>query len=152
MTPTESLIQNPASALAPDAAALLERHRARLRTALRVLRRARPGTTVRVDSGGLPSYAAFIAALLDTKARRMLVECVKRQPAATLTTRLLHVVKNADQFDDIEKLCNYCLSITGCIRPCCELECQAKGAAGCFKALLEAWMSGRRDCWRFQCR
>ena len=66
--PPGTLGRNPA-ALAPDAAALLERQRARLRTALRALRRARPGTTVRADSGGLPSYAALIATLLDTKAR-----------------------------------------------------------------------------------
>ena len=67
--PDGTLFLNPKAALAPDAAALLERQRARLRTALRALRRARPGTAVRADSGGLPSYAALIAVLLDTKAR-----------------------------------------------------------------------------------
>jgi len=46
--------------LAADTAALLERHRQRLRKALKALR---------ADSGRLPSYAALIAALLDTKAR-----------------------------------------------------------------------------------
>lgn len=54
--------------LPEGAAALLERHRARLLSALRALRRARQGTVVRADGGHLPSYAAFIAALLDTKA------------------------------------------------------------------------------------
>lgn len=67
--PGGTLGRNPTAALAPDAAALLERQRERLRAALRALRRARPGTTVRADSGGLPSYAALIATLLDTKAR-----------------------------------------------------------------------------------
>ncbi len=55
--------------LAADTAALLERHRQRLRKSLKALRAARPGTVVRADSGRLPSYAALIAALLDTKAR-----------------------------------------------------------------------------------
>ena len=49
-------------------AALLEHHRQQLLKALRALRRARPGTAVRADSGRLPSYAAYISVLLDTKA------------------------------------------------------------------------------------
>ncbi len=55
--------------LAAETTALLERHRQRLRKALKALRAARPGTVVRADSGRLPSYAALVAALLDTKAR-----------------------------------------------------------------------------------
>ena len=50
-------------------AALLDHHRQQLLKALRALRRARPGTAVRADSGRLPSYAAYISVLLATKAR-----------------------------------------------------------------------------------
>lgn len=49
-------------------AALLEHHRQQLLKALRALRRVRQGTAVRADSGRLPSYAAYISVLLDTKA------------------------------------------------------------------------------------